>query len=118
MENEKSKFKIKLVIVKFLFFVSTLVAVYLFWKNNWLTFAILLLLAIIFLIILKDVASVYYYIIIAACGTVSEIICVYAGAWKYKLPQFLGIPFWLPLVWGMAGLCFKDAYQFIKKSKK
>lgn len=32
------------------------------------------------------------------------IAAIHMGSWRYTYPIFLGIPLWLPLVWGGAGL--------------
>lgn len=44
----------------------------------------------------------------AAVGSVAEIIAVKAGAWSYANPTLLGVPLWLPLLWG-------GAVMFVRK---
>ena len=40
----------------------------------------------------------------AVAGTLAESIAVMTGAWKYANPTLLGIPLWLPLLWGGAAM--------------
>ncbi len=44
------------------------------------------------------------FIIVAIAGPAAEIAAIHMGSWRYTYPIFLGIPLWLPLVWGGAGL--------------
>jgi len=37
-------------------------------------------------------------------GALCEIIAIYFGAWTYTAPQLIGIPLWLPVLWGNAAL--------------
>ncbi|MHC4472030.1 MAG: hypothetical protein ACYS99_13815 [Planctomycetota bacterium] len=43
----------------------------------------------------------------AVLGPVAEIIAVEFGAWTYATHDFLGIPLWLPVGWGLATLLIK-----------
>lgn len=47
-----------------------------------------------------------YYVLCALLGASSEILVIYFGAWSYTMPQLLGIPLWLPFVWGNVALFF------------
>lgn len=40
----------------------------------------------------------------AIAGPLAEITAIHFGAWEYTYPVLAGIPLWLPLVWGGAGL--------------
>jgi hypothetical protein len=40
-------------------------------------------------------------------------IAIYFGAWNYSHPDFLGIPYWLPFVWGNASLYIIDWHTMI-----
>ena len=53
----------------------------------------------------SDVATI---IAAALLGTPSEIICVHYGVWTYAAPGLvLGIPIWIPLVWGYLFCLFR-----------
>jgi hypothetical protein len=43
----------------------------------------------------------------ALLGPIAEIVAVAHGAWTYDTPDFLGIPLWLPVGWGLATLLIK-----------
>ncbi|NQV93487.1 hypothetical protein HQ403_03275 [Candidatus Kaiserbacteria bacterium] len=48
-------------------------------------------------------------------GPVMEIIVInMGGAWNYSQPHILGIPFWLPFLWGNAGLFINRINLFIQ----
>lgn len=44
------------------------------------------------------------FLITGIAGSVAEITAIQMGAWQYTDPAFMGIPLWLPLVWGSAGM--------------
>ena len=81
-------------------------------------FFIILFISLVKLWLDKD--AIVYYVLAAVSGPLVEIVCIYFGIWSYTLPQFLGIPIWLPLVWGLFGLFlkkFQDAYVEFRRSK-
>lgn len=49
-------------------------------------------------------SSALIFLIVGFAGATCEILAIHFGAWTYTHPDFLGIPAWLPLVWGSAGL--------------
>lgn len=60
--------------------------------------------ALLMLLIEKSKSSVYLFVIVAILGSLAEAIFIYFGVWHYAHPNFIGIPMWLPLLWGNAGL--------------
>ena len=58
------------------------------------------------------------YAICAVAGSFCEVIAISAGAWEYTEAQFLGIPIWLPLAWGSAGVFFVMMSSRLAKNKK
>jgi len=45
------------------------------------------------------------FLLAGAWGAISEVIAVnFGGAWYYSAPFKLGIPLWLPILWGIAGI--------------
>lgn len=38
----------------------------------------------------------------ALLGTFAEILSIEYGVWSYAKPSFLGVPIWLPFMWGLA----------------
>ncbi|MBR9698952.1 DUF2878 family protein [Candidatus Woesearchaeota archaeon] len=59
-----------------------------------------------------------FYIIGAILGPVAEIISISFGVWSYANPTFLGIPLWLPFIWGLAAVMItRIAETFVKITK-
>ena len=52
-------------------------------------------------------ADVAFYAVPLVVGPLGEALAVWAGAWAYARPSYLGIPCWLPLLWGIVGLFLK-----------
>ncbi len=94
---------------------SGLAATALLWREPLLLTGTLIVLSV--LLVQKSKHDLILFCIGVACGAVSEIIAIYFGALSYALPQLLGIPLWLPLVWGMASVVVVRIYNRILKSK-
>lgn len=99
------------------FYLSTLAVICLFWSKPYLAFALLSVLVVLRLMIFKKKNNWLVFLLTGILGAISEIIAVNFGAWVYAKPGLINIPIWLPLVWGMAGLCFRDIYSFVLKIK-
>lgn len=50
--------------------------------------------------------DVYFYAI-AAVISLHEVVVINFGAWKYANPSFLGIPLWLPFMYGLIAVVIK-----------
>lgn len=61
-------------------------------------------LSAVFLLLHKKMAYLYVFAITAFFGPLAEAVAIYFGAWTYAIPQFIGIPVWLPVLWGLAGV--------------
>lgn len=91
-------------------------AVSLLYKNNLLlTFVILAgwLVAVRLWHVKRDI---YLFLSAAALGAAAEIIAVRFGAWQYSNPTLLGVPIWLPLLWGIAVVFIKRVADTLVKS--
>lgn len=83
--------------------------------------ALTLLLFILLIISLRfdyRKGDAYYVIIAAILGPVGEIICIYFGVWRYANPTLLGIPLWLPVLWGATPLAIIKISRIIKELRK
>ncbi len=49
------------------------------------------------------------YIIAAIVGPLFEATAIHFGAWIYAKPDLIGIPLWLPFLWGNAALAISKA---------
>jgi hypothetical protein len=92
-------------VVKGRFFgIVALISVCCFWQSPLFLTAILLFLSCIVLIGKRNQQDFVIFLTCGALGALAEIFVVAFGAWSYSLPQFLGIPYWLPLAWGISSL--------------
>jgi len=97
-----------------LFGVSTLFIV-LFYQNNVLLSVLLLVAWLFALKFWHKNHDAYFFVVGAIVGPIGEIVAVSFGVWQYANPSFLGIPIWLPLVWGLAVVLIKRiAEVFVK----
>jgi hypothetical protein len=53
-------------------------------------------------------ASLVVYAVGFTFGPSAEALGIHAGAWSYSSADFLGIPVWLPFVWGNAALFIQN----------
>ena len=90
--------------------VLVLLSVCLFWRNSLLLTGLLIIISAVMIGMGKNKEDFYLYIVIFFIGATAEAIGVASGAWSYTLPDIIGIPFWLPFVWGNAGIMSKRIY--------
>lgn len=83
--------------------ISSIFIVVTFYTNNLTTTALLLM---IFVLSWKflDEKDKYVFVVGAIIGPVIEIIAIYFGVWRYANPTLLGIPMWLPVLYGIASI--------------
>ncbi len=87
--------------------IITLLSVSFGWKNPLLLTIILALISSAMLILYRNKEDLYLYIISGVAGAVAEAIAIAFGAWNYAFPNLIGIPYWLPFLWGIAALFIK-----------
>lgn len=93
--------------------VFILFSVSLFWQSPlWLTL-ILIIISATMIAIGKNKKDLYLYIICFFAGPLSEAIAISFGIWAYTSPNIIGIPIWLPFVWGNAAVFIKRIYRLI-----
>ncbi len=77
-------------------------AYFVLWKNSLVVTAFLAAYSVFLFFFLKAKRNdVVMFLVGAITGPGVEIIAISFGIWSYARPDFLGIPMWLPLVWGM-----------------
>ncbi len=79
----------------------------LFYKENLLLVTLIIATWAIGVMFWHTKHDVYLFLIGAITGSIGELIAVHFGAWQYANPTFLGIPIWLPFVWGLAMMITK-----------
>jgi hypothetical protein len=93
--------------------IITLSAVAFGWKNPLILTVCLIFLSALMLILYNNKEDFYLYIISGMAGAIVEAIAIAFGAWQYAFPQFIGIPYWLPFLWGIAALFIKRVINAI-----
>lgn len=98
--------------------VLALLFIYLFWQNNVLLTGLFILLILFLLITGKNPREIYLVVLLLISSSVIEIIALRIGFESYTNPTFLGIPLWLPFMWGLAGLIiWRVAKSFVNNEK-
>lgn len=90
----------------------------LFWNNLFILSTIFILLAILKQVLYPIKKELLWYFLVGFGGAIFEIIIVNIGnGWTYNNPQIFGIPFWIPLFWGLIGTTSISLYKSITKEK-
>lgn len=83
---------------------ATLFLTSLLWRYPVALIALLLVTAAAIFRIRPNATSVVVYATAFVFGPAAEAVSITTGAWEYDSSNFLGVPIWLPFVWGNAGL--------------
>ncbi len=95
--------------LKRLIFLCTLITVAFLFQTPLLVVVMLLIIHSLYFVITKDrKESLIIYLGVGVLGASAELLCILTGAWEYSNTDTFGMPYWLPLVWGSAGLFMKD----------
>lgn len=85
-----------------------------FWDDPLTMMAGASTLVAIMLLVKRDLAVTVTGIAVGILGPVAEMKAVGEGAWAYTEPHIEGVPVWLFLVWGAAGIFISSAYEFLR----
>jgi hypothetical protein len=99
-----------------LLYVLTLLSAALLWKTPYIALACLIATSTLLLQATKWKYT-KVYLLCAIAGSASEMLAIAAGAWHYANPQFMGIPVWLPLLWGSASILFMQLSEPLKSRR-
>ena len=99
----------------------SVVVVSLFWNKPFYLFIIICILSILMLTIWNNKEDFYLFIICGITGALAETIAIFFGAWTYSYSNFIGIPYWLFPLWGLAAVFIKkislEIHDFITRKK-
>jgi hypothetical protein len=84
-----------------------------FYHRNLFLAIILAIISFAFIKMWNTKHDTVFYFIAAVIGPLAEIVCIHFGAWEYSNPSFLGIPAWLPFVWGISFLSIRRVSETI-----
>lgn len=106
MPNGKVKHgsKVKMYILTIAFAALCILLVSIFWREPKLLTALLMANAAFMIFIGKPKHDLFLFLCAGVCGSAAEIFAISYGSWSYPMPDFSGIPIWLSLVWGTAGV--------------
>jgi hypothetical protein len=93
---------------------ATLLLTAALWRYPVALVALLLVTAAAIFIIRPNATSVVVYATAFFFGPAAEAVSITTGAWAYHSDNFLGIPVWLPFVWGNAGLFLLNTSELWK----
>lgn len=111
----------KEVILEIILFCTAIIIISLLWSNNLLLTTVLVASLLVGMKVWYKKYDIHFFIIGAIVGPLAEIVCIYFGTWTYANPSILGIPIWLPIVWGLATIIIKriaETFIKIKRLKK
>lgn len=107
------KTEIKKSILSSMLALATLGATVLFWGNTTLLLILLFVTSLLMLAAERNKTALIVFLITFVAGPIAEALAVYFGAWSYAQPHFMGVPFWLPFLWGNAGLFIYRSGRFL-----
>ncbi len=90
-------------IIDSLFCVIALSLVFLLYTHSLILAILLFALSAVMIARHKSKKLLKIFIWIGLFGTICDIAGTHAGAWAYLQSDFLGITFWSPVLWGIAG---------------
>lgn len=110
------------ILAHYLLSISSLFLVGLFYTEEILLFLLLGVLATNILLLYFSKKEVVLFVLVGIAGTLAEVIAIAFGAWTYADKSLYTVPFWLPVLWGIAGIFIKRLYEHVeylaKKYKK
>ncbi|MGM5481355.1 MAG: hypothetical protein ACQESE_03000 [Nanobdellota archaeon] len=103
----------------YLIAVLALTAVASLYATELFLFLVLLFLAGMLLLVRWSLAELILFIACGLAGAGAEIFAITFGTWYYSTQHVFSIPFWLPVLWGIAAVFIKRIYEdiscFIKR---
>lgn len=94
--------------------ILSLVSVALLWKYNLILTIVLVVLATIMLLMNKSKQEMKTFALCAFSGAMAEAFAIIFGTWTYGNPNFIGIPIWLIVLWGIASIFIVRVHLFFK----
>ncbi|TMM16172.1 MAG: hypothetical protein E6G01_08720 [Actinobacteria bacterium] len=87
---------------------STLLVTAALWRHPVALIVLVLAVGVAIFLLRPTRASLVVYAVGFIFGPSAEALGIHAGAWRYASNDFLGIPVWLPFVWGNAALFIQN----------
>ena len=110
---------VKPTILFLLFFILWILVISSLWTNPALLTIILIIISAAYFLLFKERKGQYYFLAGAIFGPVGEALVSATGLWTYHGEAILGIPYWLPLAWGITAVALQKYLIHINfQSKK
>jgi hypothetical protein len=93
---------------------ATLLLTAVLWRNPLFLTALLILTGAAIFVIRPSRSSVIAYATGFVFGPVAEALAIHTGAWTYATSTVLGLPLWLPFLWGNAALFIQNSAELSK----
>ena len=88
---------------------TTLLLTSVLWRTPLVLTALLIATGLAIYALRPSRTSAWVYVVGFVFGPLAEGVSIRTGAWEYASPTFLGIPLWLPFVWGIAALFIQNS---------
>ena len=88
---------------------TTLLLTSVLWRTPVALTALLIVTGVAIYALRPSRTSACVYVVGFVFGPLAEGVSISTGAWEYASPTFLGIPVWLPFVWGIAALFIQNS---------
>jgi len=110
---------IKKILSGLFFLASSIITIFFFWNEITIPLSILAILIILKHKFLPIKRETTWFLFTSFFGALGEILIIFGGAWYYyPKAQFLNIPIWLPLLWGLTATTLITLYEGISSKKK
>ena len=106
--------EIKKVSYSGVFALATLLVVGVLRDKIFISILLLSVCSICLLIIDGNKKTIRLFFLVFILGPLAEALAIYFGAWDYSNPFILGVPLYLPFVWGNASIYIKRLDNFIE----
>lgn len=107
--NKKSSTK---TFFKLCLFIITIIVVTFWWKYTIFITLTLIVLSVLIMFV-DSFKYIKTFIVAGLVGALAESIAIQAGGWTYAINHLLGIPIWLPILWGMASIIILSISRFL-----
>lgn len=98
-------------------YIGSVGAVILLWREPFVLTLTLFVISASMLVVLRSKKILAVYLFVAIWGPLTEAIAIGKGVWHYELPDFFGLPFWLPFLWGAASIVIVYSYEYLSRYK-
>ena len=86
------------------FYIFWLFLISVLWSKSIFLTIVLLIISCLYFLLFKEDKDLYYFLAAAVFGPIGEAVVSANGLWTYHGETIFGIPYWLPLAWGITAV--------------